>query len=278
MKFKVIFFIIFFLHSCAFLKEAVQVKEPIVKSENLRISSLSFEEIELEFDLIIENPNAVSLTFSKLEYNVNIESQSFINGKVDKKFDIVALDKSKIIIPVKLIYKNILSTFSDLLNKDEISYEIKCQAFLYLPIINDIKIPISVSGKIPLPKFPKLEIVSLEKSNLNLLGVDLTLKVKMKNPNFFNLKITDFAYNFILNNSEILNGKNPIDLKAKSESIIPFKVRLNFIQLGEALLNILRGGGQVNYNFESTMILEGELAKLWKKRHEIKLNGVVNIK
>ena len=245
-------------YSCATLNSILNqmnVQKPTVEITNAKISNLSFDDLDLLFDIQINNPNSVGINLAGFDYDLLINENSFISGNQPDKLEIAANNQNSIQLPVKLKFVDIYNTFADLKKNNNSKYQIKCGLNFNLPVLGETRIPISKSGDIPLLKLPSISFNSVKLDNINFSGADLMLEVKFKNPNSFSMLIDQMNYNFQVNGNKWLSGKanQKTSTNQNGESIIQIPVSLDFLQMGSSLFQLISGGKNLNYNFTGNL-------------------------
>jgi len=233
----------------------MNVQKPTVEITNAKISKLSFDDLDLLFDIEINNPNSVGINLAGFDYELLINKNSFVSGNQPDQLEISANGKNTVQLPVKLKFIDIYNTFADLKNNDNSTYHIKCGLNFNLPVLGKTRIPISKNGDIPLLKLPSIKFSSVKLNNINLTGANLLLEVKFENPNSFSMLIDQMNYNFQVNGKNWLTGKaNQKTSTAKNgESIIQIPVSLDFLQMGGSLFQLISGGKNLNYDFTGNL-------------------------
>ena len=233
----------------------MQVQKPTVQITNAKISKLNFDNLDLLFDIQIDNPNTVGIDLAGFDYDLLINENSFISGNQSDELKIEAQNSSTIQLPVTLKFLDLYNTFNDLKNNNESKYQIKCGLNFNLPVLGNTRIPISKSGDIPLLKLPKISFNSVTLQNIGLTGANLMLEVKFQNPNAFSMLIDQMNYNFQVNGKNWLSGnaKQNTSTNQNGESLIQIPVSLDFLQMGSSLYQLISGGKNLNYNFSGNL-------------------------
>lgn len=272
----------FILTACSVFESIIKqtnVQKPTVEFTNAKISGLSFDKIDLLFDIKIKNPNAVGINLSGFDYDLLINQNSFISGQQNDPIEIKAQGENVIQLPVSLKFLDIYNTYSDLKNNTESKYQIKCGLNFNLPVLGETRIPISKSGDIPLLKLPEIGISSLKLDKFNLTGADLTLNVKFINPNAFTMMLDKFNYNFQVNGDQWIKGtanqKNSVS--EKGESIVEIPISLNFLQMGSTLYQLISGGKNLNYQFSGDLNIKNDHPLLNQLNLPIDRSGKIDI-
>lgn len=233
----------------------MQVQKPNVQITNAKISKLNFDNLDLLFDIQIDNPNTVGINLAGFDYDLLINENSFISGNQSDELKIEAQKSNTIQLPVTLKFLDLYNTFNDLKNNNESKYQIKCGLNFNLPVLGEVRIPISKSGDIPLLKFPKISFNSVKLQNIGLTGANLMLEVKFQNPNAFSMLIDQMNYNFQVNGKNWLSGKatQKTLTNQNGESLIQIPVSLDFLQMGSSLYQLISGGKNLNYSLTGNL-------------------------
>jgi LEA14-like dessication related protein len=233
----------------------MQVKKPTVQITKAKISKLNFDNLDLLFDIQIDNPNTVGINLASFDYDLLINENSFISGNQSDELKIDAQNSSTIQLPVTLKFLDLYNTFNDLKNNNESKYQIKCGLNFNLPVLGNTRIPISKSGDIPLLKLPKISFNSVKLQSIGLTGANLMLEVKFQNPNAFSMLIDQMKYNFQVNGKKWLSGKatQKTQTSQNGESLIQIPVSLDFLQMGSSMYQLIAGGKNLNYNFSGNL-------------------------
>lgn len=89
--------------SCSALNQMLNsVKRPTVAVDRVHISGLSFDDIDLLFDLKVNNPNSIKVSLAGFDYDFFLNGNSFVKGQQDKGLNIEAKGESIVQIPINL--------------------------------------------------------------------------------------------------------------------------------------------------------------------------------
>jgi LEA14-like dessication related protein len=276
------FMILFSFNSCSTLNSILNqmnVQKPTVEITGAKISSLSFDNLDLLFDIEINNPNSVGINLAGFDYELLLNDNSFISGNQPDELKIEENGKNTVQLPVKLKFVDIYNTFTDLKNNDNSKYQIKCGLNFNLPVLGNTRIPISKSGDIPLLKLPSIKFSSVKLNNINLTGANLVLEVKFINPNSFATVIDKMNYNFQVNGKNWLTGNanQKTSTANNNESIIQIPVSLDFLQMGSSLFQVISRGKNLDYNFSGNLDINSSHPLLEKLSLPFNQTGQFNI-
>ncbi|MDQ1327066.1 MAG: hypothetical protein QG641_346 [Candidatus Poribacteria bacterium] len=281
-KFRALIFIIClfvsaFLSSCSMFQTVVSenIKKPKVDFIGAKLSGLSFDAVDLLFDLKIENPNRIGVKLAGFDYDLLLDGSSFVKGNQDKGIDIPSAGEETIQLPVSLRFSDIYRTFENLKDQGASNYQIKCGFSFNVPVLGAVRIPVSKSGEFPLIKLPKLSFNALKLERLTLNGAEMKLGIKMSNPNVFSMLLDKMQYDFKLNDLSIVSGNadKGMQIKEKGDSIIEIPITVDFLKAGMTVYQIINGSKNINYQLGGNLDLTTSLPLLGKVNLPFDLSG-----
>jgi len=265
---------------CSTLKDLANIQKPSVSVENIRVAGLSFDGLELLFDIGIENPNSLAVTMASFNYEFYLNNQLFLKGVQDSTQSILARSKSQLEIPIALDFQKIYATYQSLKDQDSSVYKMQLGLTFDLPVIGKTTIPLSKEGGIPLLKLPKISVTGLKLKNLSLTSASLELETKLENPNSLNLILNQFQYNLKINERNWLSGvKNQaqaIHSKTTQPLLIPFSI--NFLEIGQSVYQAIVNNETLNYNFSGKINVGSSDLLLTKKDIPFLTYGSITLK
>lgn len=254
------------VYSCASVNELMKstIQKPGVTFAGAKISGISFQNIDLLFDVKITNPNPVGIHLVGFDYDFSINQNSFVKGKEDKGVDIAAKGESNIRIPVSLDFTNLYNTFASFKNRDSTDYKINFGATVNLPVLGVQRIPVSKQGTFPLLKRPKIRVAAIKLNKLSFTGADLSLQVNLNNPNAFAFNLNKLNYILNINGARWLDGQTTetMQVLAKKENALTIPISLNFLQIGRSVNQLLKGNQPVAYKFKGNLNLTSAMPLL----------------
>ncbi|HDL18232.1 MAG TPA: hypothetical protein ENH29_04175 [Bacteroidetes bacterium] len=279
--FEAILPLLFLLTSCSYkeLLNKANLKNPEVEVEKVRFSGLSFDSVNLLFDLKIKNPNGIGVNLAGFDYDFQINDNSFVSGRQENGLKIVAGGENVIGLPVTLKFKELFQTYKTLRDQDSLAYKLACSFSFDLPVFGAVKVPVSKSGMLPVLKLPSVSLAGVKLNKLSFSGADMKLQVKLKNDNPFKLFVGKFKYEFAGNSKNWISGVNEksMTVGGKGESIIEIPVSLNFLQAGRSVYQLLTGDRNLNYkllgsvDFSTSLPIIGEVKLLFDQSGQVKI-------
>lgn len=237
-KFFIILFLFFttFINSCSSLKDLASAQKPVLSLENVRVTDLSLNDIELTFDLGVDNPNPVGVTLASYTYDFKINNTSFVQGEQASGASIAASDQSQLSIPVSFGFSELFDTFSSLKDQDSTAYTFATKLNVEIPVLGTVEVPVEQSGFFPVVKVPKFEFKGVQLDNLSFTKADLVAKIGVDNPNAFGINLKGMNYTIDLNGlspvSGTVNQAFTINEKSQSELVIPLSFNLSDLGMG----------------------------------------------
>jgi len=274
--------IIIFLSQCADLMKVLQkgsIENPDVRISKTKISGLSFDQVDLVFDIEIKNPNPIGISLAGFDYDLQLNNNSFLKGEQNKQLEIKANDIATIQLPLTLLYDNIFKTYKSLKNEDKITYSLKTGLSFDLPVLGPVRIPVSTSGDVPTIKLPAISLQSLKLKRLSLTGAEFDLAIGINNPNSWGIIINTLHYGLTINQAKWANGQTSekIDIRGKNENILHIPFSLNFLQIGASLYQEISSGGNLDYQFNGNAKLSSSLEMLGDFNLPFDLSGKVDL-
>ena len=268
-----------FLFRCAALQEMARIQKPTVSVQRLRITDLSFSDVNLALDLSIRNPNSVAIPLAAFDYDLKINQHEFINGKKESSLNIPAGGSENLSIPFHFTFAELYKTLSGLKNQDSTAYEIHCGFSFHVPVIGPVRVPVRKLGTLPIPKLPEIRVESLRLKKLGLTGADLVLVLDVKNANAFDVNLNALDYQFGVMGKSWLKGQsgNPVILTKKEGGRIELPVSINFLEIGAAAVKILKGDGALDYRLNGSANIKPELPMMQETSLPFDMDGSVKI-
>lgn len=252
----VVSIIFVFIIGCASLSQLIQ--KPTVKLDKVSMQNFSFQDITLNFDLAVSNPNPFGIKLAGYDYDFSIQQQNFLSGDQAQDVQILASQTSKFGVPVTIKFKELYQMFKSMSDVDEAGYNMKGHVHLKGPW-GLLKVPFSTTGKIPAVKLPKISLAGVQVQSLSFSGVKLDLAIDIENPNIFGFSLNNFNYDIALAGKKVLNGNNTEQtaIPKKGKTTLKFPINLNFMAMGSMLQSALQQG-KIDYTLTGGANLKTE--------------------
>lgn len=255
---------LFLLDGCTTLEDlSKSIQKPQLSVENVRVSDFNFNEMELTYDIKVDNPNALSVQMLSYDYNLDINDNTLISGDQPKKLAIEASGTSTFQVPMRLNFTDVYRSIQNLRNSDEATYSFLSNLTFDLPVLGQTKVPVSKTGSIPLLKTPKISLEDFEVTGINLNSAAINLKLRFDNPNSFGIDINALNYDLMINGEHWADGTalKGTSIKEKGVTMLDIPISLNISRIGMSAYRLLTGGDTFDYQIKGDFDLNA--------RHEL---------
>ncbi len=268
------------LISCAELAKHVDTIKPTAKLTGTRLANINFEQVDLIFDLAVENKNPVSLNLAGLEYDLKIENQSLVSGTTAQAIQLKASSTSPVQLPITLKFNDLKNLPGELWNKDKIAYQLISQFNVDLPVIGNYAIPVTHKGELPVPKIPDIKIKDVKVKNLSFTSADLIAQVEVSNPNDFDLGLSNLNYQLTVNQQNWGQGKidQNSSIPKKGKGLVEIPVKLNMLSAGKSAYNALVNKAPMEYQLTGNVTVDTGLELLKKQNIPLDIKGTTSIR
>lgn len=111
------------LFGCSSLKKVIE--PPKVKLQEVNITKLSALNADLEIILSVKNPNNINFDVKNLKYALDINDKTVTTGTMKEKVLVKGKETTMVSVPLRVLYKDILSSAFMLLKKEGVPYLVK---------------------------------------------------------------------------------------------------------------------------------------------------------
>ena len=245
------FVLLLLMVSCASIQDLAKVQKPQVEISNLRLEKLDLNQLDFILELKVQNPNAVGLSLSKLDYDFFVEGNSLVKGTQAKGVQLTANSTNTVEIPVTINPANLWETVQKVAKQDRFSFTLASLATFVVPVLGDVQLPLKKTGELPVLHVPDVKIIGLKRKTLSFTRAEMELSLQVQNSNAFSLLLNQFTYNFQVNNRSWAVGRNtkPQTMSSKKANTIQIPITLNFLEIGTAAYQMLTSKAPLNYSF-----------------------------
>ncbi|PVV20053.1 MAG: hypothetical protein B6D79_14825 [gamma proteobacterium symbiont of Ctena orbiculata] len=273
---------ILLLQGCSSLEQVDRVMEgrkPTAQVEGVRLSGLDLEGLDLVFDVNIDNPNPFAIDLTGCDYDLQLFERSFLKGQQSRGLSLAAKSGSKVQVPLRLGFRQLLSTYQALKSAHQASYRLDLGLGFQMPLIGSLRLPINVEGDFPVPKIPQLRIKSLAIKQLSLEKADLLLQLQVDNPNNFSLLLEQLNYHLKLNGLAIAEGliEKPVDIMQGGSAVLSVPLSIDLLQAGIGLYSALLGRTGISYDLNGTLDASTQNALLKHFQIPVDKQGIINL-
>jgi len=252
----------FIFNGCAQLQNLLEksLKKPSANVTNATISGLSFTQIDLLFDIKVDNPNSVAVNLAGLDFSLKINENSLFSGNKEDALKIEAQASGTIQIPLSLKYNDIYQSVKDLKSKKSSIYIFEGGVSFNLPVLGLTRIPISKSGEVPLISLPKISVKNIAMKTLSWSGAAMQLDISVNGTGGMDLFVENLNYGLDIGGKNWINGKtdDKITISQDGEKIISVPFKLNFIDMGRSLYDLVTGDSALDYMLTGDMNISSD--------------------
>ncbi len=268
------------LIGCAELAKHADTIKPTAKVTGTRLANISFEQVDLVFDLAVENKNPITLDLAGLDYDLKIENQSLVSGVTAKAVKLKANATSPVQLPVTLKFDDLKKLPGELWNKDKLAYDLQTTFNINLPAIGNYAIPVSKQGELPVPKTPDIKIKDVKVKNLSFTNAELVAQVEVSNPNDFDLGVSNLNYQLNVNQQNWGQGKinKSSNIPKRGKGIVEIPVKLDLLNAGKSAYNALVNKAPVKYQFTGNAELDTGIELLRDYNMPFDIKGTTSIR
>jgi LEA14-like dessication related protein len=230
------------------------ITEPAVSLDDVSITGISFNGVDMLAKIVIKNDNPVSVPFPEINWNFFVSNRSFLSGVIPKGAKIAARGSTTVDLPVTVSYAGLYNAISNLLTADETPYRIDLSTRFDLPALENKTFTATRSGSIPLVKMPAFSFSGVKFTTVSLTKVEFVLTWLVDNKGGIAINIDKLGYNFSVNNTSWTSGSTQkTSLPGKKATQIPVTITLNTISLLREILTM--SGKSISYNCTGDAVL-----------------------
>lgn len=254
------------LTGCSALRMALNrdFDPPSVAVVDGRAESLTFEGVDLAFDVEVGNPNAVGIDVTGFDYHLEIGGERVVVGSSAETRPVAGGSTSRWTVPASLRFASLLSSVASLAGEDEATFLFECAVRLDVPFLGEISVPVTRLGALPLPKPPSISFDGVSLRSVSATAVDLLLKLRIDNPNGFLLRLDSLSYELGLRGDAWASASQDVGLELLGgvTTIAELPVRVGVRDIGAAALALVRAGGEIPLQLDGAMWLTAPLPQM----------------
>jgi len=255
------------------------LQEPKVSFRTVDLANINFQGVDLIARLDVENPNGFDIPFPEIDWELFINSASFVKGILNEGTSLKSRGTVTVDVPLSLTYTGLYDTFTSLLNTAEAGYKVALGVRFPLPVLDQKTYRLDFSGIIPMLQVPKLSFEGITVKNLGLQSFTFAANWAIENKNNFPLDIGEFVYNLTVNDASWAQGaiRNAPQIKANATTFIPLELSITSLPLITQIVDIVNRGTGVNFKSQGSMSLLGGSMGLDKFDLPFDLSGVTRL-
>ena len=247
------FSLLLFLSGCSVLRDlSNQVRKPVLSVQNVQVTGYDFNQVELTYDISVDNPNTVSVRMRAYDYTLDINENTLLSGNRQEEVEIEASGSSIVQVPVVLNFSDVYNLAKSLRDSDEAQYAFSSSLTFDLPVLGETEVPVNRKGTIPLLKRPDIRIEDISVSDLGFSSAEVNIRLRFDNPNGFGINVNRLNYDLSINGDRWAEGTalEGVDIRSNGVTELDIPISLNISKIGMSAYRILTGSGAFDYQVE----------------------------
>lgn len=273
----ILYLAITFLGSDDGIKEQVV---PHLEFADMQVTNLTAERADMDLNMIIDNPAPVGINIDSLYYTIFIEGYEVVKTTYPDPIQIEANQNTRVSLPLTIYYDKLQSVLVQLEEegRDSVVYTINAILITDAALIPDDRIKLEVKKRLPLVRIPEIKVTDLNVENISFSGAVIQVETYVVNRNVFSMGFEDMHYSLILGDNEPVEGHKPepVTIEAKDTAFIQVPVELDFGEMGRGLLDYIRKGGDLPYNFSLRTKLASDTHILEESEMNMQVTGTLD--
>jgi len=182
------------------------VQEPKLSFKSVDIAGVSLNGVNMIAHVDVENPNGFTIPLPKIDWELFINTASFIQGTIRNDKSLKSRETVTVDIPLSVTYDGLYRSVKSVIDTKEAAYEIALGVTFPIPIIENKVFKLDFSGVLPLPQLPKLSPGTVRISKIDFSGLELACGVNVENPNGFPIPFPTLNWNYDVNGVSVLKS------------------------------------------------------------------------
>jgi LEA14-like dessication related protein len=177
---------------------AFDLLKPHVNRVTPRIQSVDLAGVDMQFDVDVSSPVALTGTEPTLAYTLEIEGEQLASGdristQTNAERGIVTAQ-----VPVRVEYADLIRLVGRMANASEVAYRVSGEVDVLGGAVDGstpVRIPFSTDGKLPVVRVPTISVVDVGTPQFDLSGdASIDVQVRVTNPNAFGFGLAGLGY------------------------------------------------------------------------------------
>jgi len=205
---------------------------PRFSAPSFVVQNTSHSGAEVVVSMNVENPNSFDLPRPGINYDVQLNRNSFVSGGMDNTVPLTANETTPVSLRLQLDYPELLRTFSSFANMNEISGLAQFTFDHGIPIFGE-PIRYEVSGSIPIPQPPRVSSPTMRIESTDITRTIIVFSLNITNPNVFELPAPVINYDFLINRNSFIRGnvENTTPIPPNSTTPVSVRLQVNYVDL-----------------------------------------------
>lgn len=172
----------------------------------MHVARLDFEKADLLVDLDVSNPNPSTLVIAGYTYDLQVETQPFLQGASDTEFELKPRDVTRLHVPVSVRFADLLDRLAALKGKADAGYALAVTLAVKTPVA-EIPLSFKKEGRIPVLSVPQVRLRGVRLGATSSEGMTLEALVEVSDPGP-SVTLSGFSYALSLNGVPLAAGSD----------------------------------------------------------------------
>ena len=229
---------------------------PRVSVKDVSLAGVSWDAVDVDFILQIDNPNPIEVTFDSFRYALELDGQPFLKGDQNTGVPFKAYGTSEARLPLKLAWAQVFTAIPAVKKKSKVPFKLSGDLGFQTPL-GHVDVPWSKIGSVPKLEPPEVVPAGLRLMNVNLLAGRLQLAVDLdvSNPDGNGaIELSGFSFELALDGQRSASGvvAKLADVPQGQTKRIPLVVNVEVAQVGLVLFKRVSAHGDVQLSLKAT--------------------------
>lgn len=220
-------------------------QKPGARVVGVDIAGLSFDSVDLKFDVEVSNPYGVPLPIAAIDYALGTGGRPFLNGNTEEQGTIPAKGARVVPVTAKVGFMSLLETVSGIRPGAMVPYEAEIGFSVDVPGGQRLRLPVRDSGTFPVPTVPTVTLTQIKWESLSLNEASAVLGLEVGNGNSFSFNLDGLSYALSLAKTDIVTSsvKDMLEVDANGRATLQIPISFKPSNLGLAAFRMLGGAG-----------------------------------
>ncbi len=219
-----------------------------------RIEGIDFDGVAMSFDVSVRNNVPLSVRVPGGRYALRVSESTLLSSEDVPESQLPGAGVGVITIPAQIRYADLWTLMGSV--RDDRELPIDIEGALAIDVLGDaVELPFSHSGRLPVLRFPDIDISSVDTSDVSLTSARLNLAGMISNPNVFDVGISKLGYTLRLGDVDLgvvsMETTNSIEADASGEFSLTCKV-----SAASAIRSILGGVSVGSVRLQPSGVIE----------------------
>lgn len=231
-----------------------QVDKPGFNVIGANVSDLSLQDVQLLFDVNVNNPYDVPLPLSDVHYRLSSGGKQIATGRAPLSGYVPAQGNKTVQVPVDLVFDDLAKAVRGVKPGSVVPYNASLMFTADPTGYTPLKQEVSRAGELPVPAVPEVALQSMRLKNLSLANVQAEVAMNMTNTNAFKVSLDQLGYSLALSGVKVAEAKlnEGISMEPGDTAELKFPLQFSPMALGTTVYRVLTGDS-ANYSISGQM-------------------------